>query len=216
MDISITNVICIITFLISYQAFNNDNIKANLRGYPYAQSKNNEWYRFITGGFIHADWIHLLINLFVLWQFGGIVEKYFAQIFGTTKGSLIFTLFYILALIAADIPSFFKHRNNPNYASLGASGAVAAVVFVFIVFQPWHVLWLYAILPIPAIIGAILYIAYSTWAGRKQEMNLGRSSGKLIGHDAHIYGALFGVVFIFIAYPESIGIFWERLMQLPF
>ena len=124
MTLSITLIICALTFLISYQAFNDRKLFENLKHFPYAESRRKEFYRMVTSGFVHGSWMHLLINLFVLYQFGGIVESLYGQIFGKSMGSIMFTLMYITTLIVADIPSYLKHKNDPHYGAIGASGAV--------------------------------------------------------------------------------------------
>lgn len=212
MNLSITNVICIITFFISYQAFSNRELFNNLKHYPVAESRNKEWYRFITSGFVHGSWIHLLINIFVLWSFGNVIENYFISYFkGVTGnpaiGGMVYTAMYLLALIVADIPSYLKHKNNPGYSAIGASGAVSAVVFINTLFTPWSCLYLYALVPIPYIIAAIAYVVYSSWASKNRNDN--------IGHDAHLYGALFGIVFTLIAIPPIKSIFIDGLMVGP-
>lgn len=208
MNLTITILICILTFLISYRAFTDRTLFEQLKHYPVAEYQNKEYYRFITSGFVHGSWFHLLVNLFVLWQFGGIVEHYYKSIFGQVMGGVYFTILYVLTLIVADLPSYFKHKNNPGYGAIGASGAVSGVVFIYVLFAPWQLLWLYGVLPIPAIIGAVAYVIWSSWASKNRNDN--------IGHDAHLYGALFGVVFTVAIYPEVLTIFWEQLKQLPF
>ncbi len=207
MSISITLIICVLTFLISYQAFNDRKLFENLKHFPYAESRRKEFYRMVTSGFVHGSWIHLLINLFVLYQFGGIVEQLYGQIFGKSMGGIMFTLMYITTLIVADIPSYLKHKNNPHYGAIGASGAVSGIVFIYVLFAPWELLYLYAVLPVPSIIAAIAYVVYSSWASKNRNDN--------IGHDAHLYGALFGIVFTVLVYPEALSIFMERLLEGP-
>lgn len=207
MNLSITNVICIITFFISYQAFSNRTLFDNLKHYPVAESRNKEYYRFITSGFVHGSWVHLLINLFVLWQFGNIAESIYTARLGPMMGGLLYTLMYILTLIVADIPSYLKHKDNPAYSAIGASGAVSGVVFVNMLFAPWHWILLYAIIPIPYIIAGVAYVIYSSWASKNRNDN--------IGHDAHLYGALFGVLFTLVTIPEVFRIFTSALMEGP-
>lgn len=207
MSISITLIICVLTFLISYQAFNDRKLFENLKHFPYVESRRKEFYRMVTSGFVHGSWMHLLINLFVLYQFGGIVEHLYGQIFGKSMGGIMFTLMYISTLIVADIPSYLKHKNNPHYGAIGASGAVSGIVFIYVLFAPWELLYLYAILPVPSIIAAIAYVVYSSWASKNRNDN--------IGHDAHLYGALFGVIFTIVVYPEALSIFMERLLVGP-
>lgn len=208
MNISLTVVICIITFLISYRGFTDRVLFDNLKHHPYTESRNKEYFRFITSGFLHGSWIHLLINLFVLYEFGRVVEFLYRQNFGELKGGFIFILMYFLTLIAADIPSYIKHKDNPGYSAIGASGAVSGIVFIYVLFFPWHTLKLYGIIPIYAIVAAIAYAVYSSWASKNRNDN--------IGHDAHLYGALFGVLFTVIADPSIVSNFVNQLKELPF
>ncbi len=207
MNLSITNVICIITFFISYQAFTNRTLFDNLKHYPIAESRNKEWYRFITSGFVHGSWVHLLINLFVLWQFGAIAERIYINELGPTIGGLVYTGMYLLALIVSDIPSYLKHKNNPSYAAIGASGAVSAVVFVNLLYDPWAWLYLYLVIPIPYVVAGVAYVIYSSWASKNRNDN--------IGHDAHLYGALFGIVFTIAVIPRVLKVFIAALMEGP-
>ena len=207
MNISITTVLLVLTFGISYAAFNNRTLFDNLKHYPIAEKQNKEWYRFITSGFVHGSWVHLLINLFVLWQFGELAERLYKRELGDLMGSLMYTLMYILALIAADIPSYLKHQNNPRYSAIGASGAVSAVVFVNMLFFPWEYILLYLVIPIPYILAGVAYIAYSSWASKNRNDN--------IGHDAHMYGALFGVTFTILVIPKVLSIFATAFMKGP-
>lgn len=206
-NFTITNVICVLAGIASYQAFNNRTLFDNLKHYPVAEKRNNEWYRFITSGFIHGSWIHLGINLFVLYQFGNIAEIIYKRALGDTMGAAMYTLMYILALIAADIPSYIKHKDNPQYSAIGASGAVSAVVFVNMVFMPWEYLYLYAIIPIPYVVAGVAYVIYSSWASNNRNDN--------IGHDAHMYGALFGVLFTLLVIRGSLTTFITRFMEGP-
>lgn len=160
--------------------------------------------RFITHGFIHADAMHLLFNMFTLYFFGRIIERFYISKFG----SLGFVSFYVLAIIAAIIPTFLKHKNNPNYASLGASGAVSAVLFAFILFAPWQTIYLFAVVPIPAILFALAYTAYSIYADRRGAGNT--------NHSAHLYGAIFGVVATLAIEPQLIGHFITALLNPRF
>lgn len=203
---SFTLTIIIVTCLISYAAFQNPSLKSKLMHRPYAAEHDKEWYRFVTSGFIHRDWIHLGINMFVLYGFGEYVEARFAVQFGLLTGKLLFLLMYILAIIFAGLPSYYRHRNNPGYAALGASGAVSGVLLGYVVFQPWTPIYLYAILPIPAIIAAVLYLGYSYYADRK--------GGGNIGHDAHFYGAVFGFLFTIMIHPAWAGEFWTNLISV--
>lgn len=206
---SITLIIIIITSIISYQALNNPNMQAQLHHSPYREAQHGEYYRFITSGFVHGSLPHLLINMFVFYQFGEIVEAYFVNIFGEMMGRLNFLLLYLVTIAFGDIPTFFKHKENPNFASVGASGAVSGILFAFILFDPWARLGLFFIIPCPAIVAAVLYLVYSSWASRNQ--------GGRIDHDAHFYGAIFGMLFTIVLKPSIFGVFIQRLTEgFPF
>ncbi len=206
---SITLVIIIVTALISYQALNNPSMQAQLYHSPHREAHHGEYYRFITSGFVHGSLPHLLINMFVFYQFGQIVEAYFVNIFGEMLGRLNFVLLYVLTIAFGDFPTFIKHKDNPNFASVGASGAVSGVLFAFILFDPWAMLGLFFVIPCPAIIAAVLYLVYSSWASRNQ-------AGR-IDHDAHFYGAIFGMLFTIVLKPSIFSVFLQRLTDgFPF
>ena len=167
--------------------------------------KNKEYYRFISSGFIHANWMHLIFNMIVLFYFGFAVESYFMQLFeGSLTGKIAFGLMYISGMIAADITSYNKHKNNIYYNSLGASGATSAVLFSFILFQPWNMLLIFGIIPIPAIIFGVLYIWYSN--------KMSKESGDNINHEAHLYGAIYGILYTIVLQPKVILIFINQLL----
>jgi len=212
MNLSVTNIIVIITCLISYQAFSNRELFNNLKNHPYIEKRNKEWYRFLTSGFIHKDMNHLIFNMITLYSLGNYFEYELTSHFNLTSGNkatggMIYTAIYLLALIVSHIPSYIKHKDNPGYSSIGASGAVAAVVFANVMFNPWGYLYLFFVIPLPFVVAAVAYVAYSSWASKNKNDN--------IGHDAHLYGALFGIVFTIIAIPASKAIFLNKFMMGP-
>ena len=146
-----TVTIIIITVIISFLAFSNQNLMNRLIFWPPAMQKGQHD-RFITHGFVHADGMHLLFNMFTLFFFGSIIETFYRQYLF----DLGFVLFYLGGLIAAIIPSYLQHKNDHRWASLGASGAVSAVLFAYILFEPWKLIFVFFI-PVPAIIFAVLY-----------------------------------------------------------
>lgn len=213
---SITLAILIVTGLISYQALQNEGLKHKLMHYPVAEHRNKEYYRLLSSGFVHGSMNHLLINGFVLYMFGSGIESLFSVdfkpvgynlpedgLYGPTYGPTMFLVLYLSAIIVGDLPTHFKHKHNPNYSALGASGATSAIVMVYVLVDPWA--W-FIYPPAPAILFGVGYIAYSIWADRTN-----RADG--IGHSAHLYGALWGVVFFFVTQPEMISHFFESLMQ---
>ncbi len=203
MVISQTIIIIAVTTIISFIAFSNRRLKAELVFYPPA-IKHKQFYRFITYGFIHADTTHLLFNMFTLYFFGTAMEN----IYRPFLGGFGFVAFYLLALIISIFPSYLRHINNENYASLGASGAVSAVLFAYISVAPWQMLYLFAAVPIPAILFAVAYVAYSMYAQKKAQDN--------VNHGAHLWGAAFGVIATIILYPNVVNYFIDKLLSPPF
>ena len=134
---SITILIIIVTVLVSYLAFSNPKTFEQLKHYPYQIQRDGSYYRILTGGLLHGDWMHLGINMYVFYLFGSYVEQVYTAEFGTGKGRLLYFLLYFVSLIVANFVTFLRHRQNPTFASVGASGAVSGVVFSFIVFNPW-------------------------------------------------------------------------------
>ncbi|RYL28664.1 rhomboid family intramembrane serine protease [Acinetobacter piscicola] len=198
-----TITIILITVMISLIAFSQRVVMDRLIFWPPAIQQKAQYDRFITHGFIHADGMHLLFNMFTLFFFGSIIESFYRQYLY----DLGFVLFYLGALIFAILPSYLKHKNDSRWASLGASGAVSAVLFAYILFQPWKLIFVFFI-PVPAIIFAVLYVAYSIWSGKKGNSN--------INHSAHLWGAAYGVIMTIIIEPKVIPHFFNQLMQFPF
>lgn len=187
---SVTLIIIIVTVLISLFAFSSHKVREDLIFYPVAINQENQYYRFITYGFIHADFMHLIFNMYAFYLFGGACENSFIGIFGNF-GKTLYVLMYLLALIACVIPDFIKYRGNPNYRSLGASGAVSAVVFAYILFRPLQGIGLLFIpIFIPGFLFGILFLIISYFLGRK--------GGTSVNHSAHIWGALFGIIFLVV------------------
>ena len=201
---SITLIIIIITVIASFYAWKNPHIQHKWIFSPYIVSTNNEYQRFVTSGFIHADQMHLLFNMFTLYFFGELIESVYQHYFGNF-GLVLFVLLYIAGIVISDIPTFIKHKNDPHYRALGASGGVAAVVFSSIMFFPLNKIYIFGIIGIPGFILGILYIIYSFYQGKKMADN--------INHDAHLYGAAFGIVFSVIIDPAVIGRFFEQVMS---
>src|SRR5688572_22473155 len=202
MEFSITLAIIVITVGVSLIAMRQSSIQYALMMNPYMITKRGQYYRLITSGFIHGDHMHLLFNMFSFYFFGSQLEYIFQYIFGE-MGSLYFIAMYVLGIIVSDVPTLFKHQNNPGYNSLGASGAVAAVIFGCILFQPLQDICLYAVLCFPGFILGTIYIIYSYYSSKR--------SKDRINHDAHLYGALFGLVFCIVLYPKSVSLFIEQM-----
>jgi membrane associated rhomboid family serine protease len=191
MHLDITTLIIIITVLISIGGFSNQKIIDDLIFYPPAVSGRNQWYRFITCGLIHADAGHLIFNMLSLYLFGRFVEDKFIEIFAE-KGKLLYLLMYVTSLVVCLLPTYFKNKNNHYYRSLGASGAVSAVVFAGLMIAPYVEVGFFIIPPIiPGFIFGPLYLLITAW--------LDKRGGSNINHSAHLWGALYGVLFIIVA-----------------
>jgi membrane associated rhomboid family serine protease len=204
---SLTTLIVIITAITSYMGFQKVDFLLRFKHWPYREKKHGEWYRFVSSGFLHGGWLHLLINMIVFWQFGLSVESAYASFFGPTMGKIWFLVLYITTIIVADISTYIKHKDNYAFSSIGASGAVSGILFIYILMLPWNTLYLWGILPIPALLVGVGYLWYSHRAA-------GQSSSR-IDHDAHFYGAVYGVVFTLILKPEMALHFWQAVQQPP-
>jgi membrane associated rhomboid family serine protease len=203
----LTYIIIAISVLISFYAFKRPEFLSKLMLSPYQVRHHQQYYRFISSGFIHADHMHLLVNMFSLFFFGPAVESELHALFGSS-GSIYFLVLYFVGMIVADLPSYVKYRNQKNFNSLGASGAIAAVVFAFIIFKPLQHLCIFIGICMPGFILGTLYIVFSYLQGKKPHAKLSH-----INHDAHLYGALFGLVFCIIVYPPSLPEFFEQIMS---
>ena len=202
---TITISIIVITCLISITGFSSPKIIDDLIFWPPAISKRNQYYRFITCGLIHADYMHLGFNMLTMFFFGRIMEVYYMGMLGLPN--YYFLILYIGALIFSLLPTYFKHRNDYDYRSLGASGAVSAILFAFILLKPWQTIYIFFV-PVPAILYAVLFLGYSAYMSRK--------GGDYINHDAHFYGALFGIVFTIAVRPDVVNIFLNQLSHPHF
>jgi membrane associated rhomboid family serine protease len=185
MEYPVTVILIAANVIFSIACFNNQDLMAKMIMWPYGVKRYNQYYRFITSGFIHANWMHLIFNMFTLYFFGRVIEAYFTML--QLGGIAAYLVLYFLGLFLSDLPTYFKYKDDPNYHSLGASGAVSAVVFAAIVFNPWSSLYIFGAIKISAFLYAVLYIWYSIYMSKK--------GGDNINHDAHLYGALFGLGF---------------------
>ena len=201
---TVTLLLIAITVAVSFFVFNRPDLQARLMMNPYQISHHQQYYRFITSGFIHINHIHLIMNMLSFYFLGTAVEQVFHYIF-RSSGPIYYVSLYIMAIAVSDLPTYFKQRQNPHYNSLGASGGVAAVVFAFIIFQPMQYICVFFAICMPGFILGALYIGYSYYQGKKSSDN--------INHDAHLFGALFGLLFCIVAYPASIRIFIEQVTQ---
>ena len=191
--------------IISLIGFYNRSIFDKLILWPYHVKREKEIFRFITSGFLHADFIHLFFNMFTLYFFGRNIEVIFT--YYKLGGITSYACLYFMALIISDIPSYLKHQNSYHYKSLGASGAVSAVVFATILFSPWESIYLYGAFKISALLYAVLFIFYCMYMDKKGLDN--------INHNAHLWGAIFGIGFtgilIYVYQPTLLQGILEQL-----
>ena len=199
----ITLALIAVTVLVSWQAWERPQLLDRLILWPPAIDRQRQYDRLLTHGFIHADGMHLIFNMITLYSFGQMMEGYFSARI-TPIGYL---LFYLSAVVVAILPTFMKHRHDASYRSLGASGAVSAVLFASILLDPWNLIFLFFI-PIPAFIFGGLYVWYSIWMDKR--------GGDNVNHSAHLWGALYGMMFTLLQQPELAGQFLRRLVSPAF
>ena len=192
-----------VTVLVSWQAFNNRTLLERLILWPPAIDRRKQYDRLITHGFIHADWMHLLFNMVTLYFFGRFMEAALTPVIG----SVGFLAFYLSAILVAILPTYMRHQRDPNYRSLGASGAVSAVLFAYILLRPWNMIYVMFI-PCPAFLFGAVYIGYSIWMDRHGRDN--------VNHSAHLWGAVYGMLFLVLLEPKVLTTFLPRLLNPPF
>ena len=189
------------TAVVSYMCFGRRDLVNRLSFNSYAIFKRKELFRLITHGFLHADMTHLFINMFTLWSFGTYMESLFNLI---GFGRWGFIGLYFGGMIFSSLYDLIKYRDNIYYQSIGASGAVSAVLFASILFNPWSSILLFAIIPIPGIIFGVLYLIYCQYMAKRSLDN--------INHNAHFYGALYGLLFPVLLQPSLIMVFINQLL----
>ena len=169
---NLTFILIGLTCLISYRAFNDLSLLQKLKHYPVAEVRNGEYHRLISSGFVHGGWLHLIVNMYVLYGFGMVAEEIFVFKFGDLVGRVIFLFFYLSAIVVADLSTLQKHKDNPGFSSVGASGAVSAVLMTYVIFYPLAPLTFvfFPFVSFPAIALAIAYLIYSSYASKKAEL----------------------------------------------
>lgn len=199
----LTIAIMVITGVVSIAAFNDGKLMQRLLLWPPAVERKHEYWRLATYGLVHADYQHLFFNMFTLFFFGRAMEPVYAG----HLGPFGFVWFYLGGLVVSILPTYLRNRNNANYRSLGASGAVSAVLFAFILLSPWSTIFLF-FFPVPAILYAVAFLGYSIYMDRRGSDH--------INHSAHAWGAAYGVVFTLVMEPRLLPNFFAQLAQPHF
>jgi membrane associated rhomboid family serine protease len=200
----ITYIIIGVTVLVSYLAFQNHDLMEKLQFNAAKVIHQKQYYRLISHAFIHANWSHLLVNMFVLYFFGRGIEQNLGDYFAN-RATAYYLMLYFGGILTSNIWSLIKHQNDYYYNAVGASGAVSAMLFAFIFFNPWEKLYFFGIIPIPGIVFAVGYLFYSYQMGKKSNDN--------VAHDAHLLGAIFGFVFPILLKPELFTQFIDQLFS---
>lgn len=194
----ITYIIIAVTVFVSLTCFNNRSLFEKLALNPYKAIHLHEWYRIITHGFVHADTTHLFVNMFTFWSFGTYIEKVFEA---AGWGIWNYLLLYFGAMIIASLPDVIKYRNAAWYRSIGASGAVSAILFTSIFLNPWDKILLFAAIPVPGIVFGVIYLIYCQYMAKR--------GGDNINHNAHFWGAMYGFIFPLFMNPGL----WEMFLS---
>lgn len=206
MPTYITYAIILITAITSIRAFNDETLRQRMLFNPYLIRRERDVTRWLASGFIHADLMHLIINMYVLYAFGQWVELSFHALFGGF-GGLLFAALYLLGIVVSHTTTYFKERDNPYYNSLGASGAVSAVLFSAILLYPRQEIY-FVFLPffgIPSFVFGILYLLYCQYMTRRNADH--------INHDAHFAGAVFGFIFTGLLRPRLFMNFIDQILS---
>lgn len=197
---AITLLIIAVTCVVSFMAFSNPKLVDRLILWPPAITRGKEWWRLASCGLIHADAMHLAFNMITLYFFGRAMEGFYVS----RGGEIGYLVFYAGALVVSSLPSYLQHKNDSQYRSLGASGAVSAVLFAFILLAPWSKIIVF-VLPMPAILYAVAYVVYSIYMDRQRADN--------INHSAHLWGAAYGVFATILIEPGVVAHFLRQLGQ---
>lgn len=208
--LSITLLIVAVTCIVSFMAFSNESYISRFIFYPPAISQGHQWYRFFSCGLIHADFAHLAFNMYAFYTFGVVVENAFVYLFGNGLGRFLYLFLYVSSLLVCLLPTYLKNKDNTQYRSLGASGAVSAIVFASILLMPTAEIGLIFIpfFSLPSFIFGVIYLIITAWLDRR-----GKSR---INHSAHLYGGLYGILFMIIACGvfSNFSVIGQFIMQI--
>lgn len=201
---SISLLIIIATVAFSYWCWQNPGSFSRFAFYPHRVWHKKEWIRFFSSSLMHVSGMHLFFNMFTFFFFGPAVERKFDQIY-PGSGALLLALLYISGMVLSEAGTLFKYKNDPGYSSVGASGAVSAILFSAIWFAPTSQI-LVMFIPMPGFAFGALYLLYTAYSAKNDY------SGQ-INHDAHLYGSLWGVLFTILLAPDSIPYFFDQLIR---
>jgi len=199
-----TIIIILITCAFSITAFSQHSLIYKYQFNPYQIITRRQYPRLILHAFLHANWTHLIVNMLVLYSFGSALERYFQQCFGASWIPY-YLILYFGAILVSPLYALLKHRNDYNYNAVGASGAVSAVVFATIFFDPWNKIYFFAMIPMPGIVFAVLYLIYSWFMSNRNKDN--------VAHDTHFFGAVFGFILPIIFNPDLFPFFIRQLTR---
>lgn len=200
----LTIIIILITSAFSIIAFSRHSLIYKYQFNPYQILKRRQYSRLILHAFLHANWTHLIINMLVLYSFGTALERYFQQYFGA-NWIPYYGILYFGAILVSPLYALYKHRNDYHYNAIGASGAVSAVVFAAIFFDPWNKIFFFGMIPMPGIVFAALYLVYSWLMSKRSTDN--------IAHDTHFFGAIFGFLLPILFNPDLLSFFIHQLLR---
>lgn len=199
-----TIIIIIVTALVSLLCFYGRLDYEALKFNAYDVWHRRQWHRMLSYGLVHAGWGHLFFNMLTLFFFGDVVERYFGAAFGQPAGTILYIVLYVSALAVSTAGDLIKYNDNPLYSAVGASGAVSAVLFASILFEPKMGIYIYLIpIPVPGYIFAPLYLLYCWYMAKRNMDN--------IGHTAHFWGAVYGFVFPLLLRPDIFAHFISRI-----
>lgn len=202
----ITIIIIAITLAVSLAALSNQRMLSALMFNAYRTYNHRQYYRIFSYGLVHGSFSHLFFNMLTLYFFGTEAEEWFKAAWGNSAGSILFVVLYVSAIAASSVADLIKHKNDPSYNAVGASGAVSAVLFASVLFDPMMGIYIYLIpIPIPGFVFAPLYLLYCWWMAKRNKDN--------IGHTAHFWGAVYGFVFPVICMPSLVSHFLSHFIK---
>ena len=199
----VTVIIIVITAVVSIYCFYKggaDRLKFN----AYRVWRRRQWHRMFTYGLVHGSWGHLIFNMLTLYFFGEMVEKHFGAAFPGSLGAILYLVLYVSALVVSTIGDLIKYHKTVSYNAVGASGAISAILFASILFEPTMGIYIYPVpVPVPAFIFAPLYLLYCWYMAKRNADN--------IGHSAHFWGAVYGLLFTIACNPAILSHFIKQL-----